>query len=1037
VSAAHRPPSTRDIPPVTLANIPHVEPSAFQPYLAQVGPLFDARLRAEGDESSSQWLRRDRGGAKDDEFADVLERSTSREPPRPRVASRQGSLSTLSPVDTPQPRRRSSGGIPRRQFAVTPLSTIPNVYFEENFRLENPRTFDIVSERSEVVRTPQSSIDEKGLNGSANGAPVQPRKALATNAILQEKLSWYLDTVEIHLISSISTASKSFFAALGSLKELHSEAAESVTKIKKLREDLAKLDKDMAIGGLEIVAMKQRRDNLRKLSDAVLQLRYVVEGAEHCQQLVDDGELETALESISTLEEFTCGAVDPTSDLSWLCPERPRQLLDLRRLRCLDGFAEGMEQLRSKIGKGYESRFLDALLTDLREHVKKASNQETLRRWGQASQRSRGLHAPGPSVVPTYLQTNSLLRQDLANILTGLSRSKYTSTATKTFWDASMREMKKLIQQHLPSSNEDDAESMVSISTRSSRTPSRTEKSAILARNLHALGPEDSEELFTKVYCAVGEALRRLQVQIKLLLDISSGQGAASPTSTGMRSPPRSPNIGSIDTSIQSNKSPLADNNLQEQLMQTLDMSSLLGQAVDVAQSQISKILRVRSEETLHLPLSPFLRYFTLNKLFADECEAVSGRSGVALRNIIDGQIKDWINVLAERERQELADTMEKDRWDAQDFTEKDSVLLNQVLQAMQTDPEPWLAQTHVWKNDRLQGQTNGTPSLGLAEINGTKDTKTRPAIIDEERYFLVKSAVLLLHGLSRFCILIACLPRLTPELSSAILDYLRLFTSRTNQLVLFAGATRSAGLERINTKHLALASQALGFIVVLVPYLREFVRRKAGQGAQTSGFDGVMRSTQHNQMSIHEKLVSIMAMRAQAHVKEMRKIDFDREGEAEQAALSESNPTLVNGDGGVPDGRVSRHMETLTKETNTLHRVLSRHLPEVTVRMIMGPVFDSYKEVWGEAFRDVKVKTEPGKRRCVSALYFSVQRMLISNTDFCETPNSSTPDSAKSMARAMLAPSLSILSTRSRYREIRRLQRRHLSLRRLIVLVG
>ncbi len=91
---------------------------------------------------------------------------------------------------------------------------------------------DVVSERSEVVQPTPGS--EKASNGHA----VAPRKALATNAILQEKLSWYMDTVEMHLIQSISTASTTFFTALGSLRELHSEAAESVEKIKALREGI-------------------------------------------------------------------------------------------------------------------------------------------------------------------------------------------------------------------------------------------------------------------------------------------------------------------------------------------------------------------------------------------------------------------------------------------------------------------------------------------------------------------------------------------------------------------------------------------------------------------------------------------------------------------------------------------------------------------------------------------------------------------------------------------------------------------------------
>ena len=171
-----------------------------------------------------------------------------------------------------------------------------------------------------------------------------------------------------------------------------------------------------------------------------------------------------------------------------------------------------MDQLRARVGRGYEIRFLDALLSDLRQHIASVPNQDTAKRWAQASLRARG-HASGPSVVPTYLQTNSQLRQSLSVILHGLSRSKSLTIASAAFRDAIMREMKALIRQHLPSSGDDDAESVASISTTRSRAVTQQDKSARLARNLRALGADDAEELMLKMYCGVGEALRRLQTQ--------------------------------------------------------------------------------------------------------------------------------------------------------------------------------------------------------------------------------------------------------------------------------------------------------------------------------------------------------------------------------------------------------------------------------------------------------------------------------------------------------------------------------------------
>jgi vacuolar protein sorting-associated protein 54 len=785
------------------------------------------------------------------------------------------------------------------------------------------------------------------MNGSANGTPVTPRKALATNAILQEKLSWYLDTVEIHLITSISSASQSFFAALGSLKELHLEAADSVTKIQNLRADLAQLDQDMAMGRLEIVRMNQRRENLNKLACATHQLQNVINGASLCEELVDKGELEGSLHRISVLEDYTCGFFDFNSaaDNTWLSPEPLDSLIDLRKLKALEGFDRGMNQLRERIGAGYQYKFMEILLSDLRLHVNNVPNRETLRRWASNSQRARGLHISTGSVSSAPLQASAELREKLSATLIGLKRSKYTLAATAAFRDAVSKEMKSIIRRNLPSASDDDTESVASTSTKSSRAAlSQQEKSAILARNLRALDAEDAEELFTKAYCGVGEALRRLQFQFKLLLDLSSDQ-SFSPA----RSPIKPQFMGSLDAPLRDLKTVRAPSpDLREELSEALDLSSLLGQAVDVAQSQLIKVLRVRSDQATHLPLQEFLRYFTLNRLFADECEALSGRSGAALKGVINNQISDFIGVFAESERQSLAQAMDADKWDEKDFNGVDREVLSQILQGMTSDPSAYLRQAYIWED-----HSNGTAIVENAKNGLASNDKASNAVIDEEQFTLAPSAVLLLHGISRFETLIACMPSITSEVSITLIDHLKLFNSRSCQLILGAGATRSAAsLKKINSKHLALASQALSFAITLIPYIREFVRRKPGMagGIAMAEYDKVKRLYQDHQINIHEKLVEIMSARATLHIKAMQTIDWDADAAREGA---------------------SRHMETMTRETAKLQSVLLKNMPELIVRPIIESVFKSYRDQWGDAFKRALPRTEAGKARYVSTLKY------------------------------------------------------------------
>ena len=918
-TTGYKAPTHRDIPPVALTNIPHIEAKAFHPYLAQVGSLYEAFQRARNEgEGETSLLQRDKKDTRNEEWEAILAKRLQRP-----GHSRAGSMSstTSTPLEMPQPKRRQSG---QRRYAVTPLSTIPAVYSEEDFHLENPRTFDIVSEHSEIVRDP-------------SGAP-SGRRSLATNAILQEKLSWYMDTVEVHLINSISTASKSFFSALGSLRELHNEAADSVDRIQKLRKELAKLDKEMAIDGLKVVNLKHRRDNVRQLAQAMTQLDDIVKSVQSVEAMVENGEIDQALNDLDEVEALMAGRQSKLSNSN----EHGRyQRRDLRRIKALEAASDDLTQLRYRAGRGYEARFHDSLLNDIRRHVEHTEISATLQRWGVAYTRPKPGQRRAPSAFPGYMSIGAELRAELEAEMRGLSRARYTTQAATTFRAIVLREMKSMIRKQLPSSSDDDNVSTVSASTTGGRSMSQQEKSSILARNLRALDADDWYQMLATIYTNISEGLRRLSVQVKILLDITSNLPEHM-----LKSPPTSPDPSSLDRI----RSPPAGraraaSSVQAEMQQVLDLSSLLGEGVDLAQAQITKVVRVRSQQNAELPLADFLKYFTLNRLFADECEAISGRSGTALKSVVDSQIKDFVARFGDSQKHDIIKVMDSDKWDAKDFGDHENQLLSRVIQGSTSDAQPWVESTMIW-----QLSTNGLKDSNGSATNGIAGTtaKVRSAVVDEQRYILPESALAMLQSMETFQHLAAGIPSMSQEVATLLLESLKLFNSRSSQLILGAGATRSAGLKNITTKHLALSSQALSFIVALIPYVREFFRRHLPSSTAShimTEFDKVKRLFQEHQNGIHEKLVDIMSGRASMHVKSMKNIDWEEA--AKNKAVS-----------------VSPYMETLTKETGTLQKVLAKHLPEPIVAGIMVPVFSSYKEQWTSAYNDVTVKSAAAKER-------------------------------------------------------------------------
>ncbi|KAK3664828.1 hypothetical protein LTR22_004418 [Elasticomyces elasticus] len=913
VPAGYKAPTTKDIPPVTLTNIPHVSDDSFNTYLQRIGPLFESFQRGRREpveeQGSPSWLKKDRELEKTDRFAEALERRWSSTGPISPGLTRQNTLLSPTP-ETPAsagPRRNRR----RSRQEATPLSTIPSVYMDADFHLENPRTFDVVSENTSLLRPVPGSPEEL----------IASKKSTTTNAILQEKLSWYMDTVEIHLITSISSASTGFFAALGSLQSLQQEAEESVARVQGLRQELRDLDRDVAVRGLEVAAKRRKRANVGKLAKAARQVEKVVEEVKKAEVLVEEGGYEDAASQMERVGRLVCGQ-----------GEEGEGLIDLRRLKALQGLDGGLQDLQFRIGAGFAERFTNVLVKDLRQHVERVSSTETLKRWS----RVRG-------VPPTYMETSPLLRQDLLAALKGLGRAEYTAQATAGYREAVLREMKALIRRHLPSSTDEDADSSISTatSTRGGGKMSQPEKSSVLARNLRALDPQDAEALLVAIYTAVGEALRRVSTQTKVLLDVTSSMSPGSPPkSPSLRpgsptiGPPRSPRLGSMDEQIAGNVDAA-----QEDLSQALDMSSLLVQAVDAAQSQITKVLKVRNEQTVRLSTERFLR------LFADECEAVSGQGGLVLRGVINAQISGFVQTLGTAESERVAGLLDGDDWNARDFTEGDEVLMQRVLGSMGKDPVEWgQAVRPVWEDvghePEIKG-TNGSLGVnGVGHTNGGPVTPGRagtakPAFVDGQRYILVRSATALLTTFDTFLALTSYFPSVTPTISTALLDVLRVFNSRSSQLILGAGATRVAGLKNITTKHLALASQALSFVVALIPYVRECVRRhlQAGSLGVLADFDRIKRTFQEHQGSIGDKMVEIMTSRSATHVRAMLAADL-----------------------GVDDGGVSFYMETLTKETLTLHRVLGRHLSEFDVGLVMRRIFEGYREQWSEGFRQVEM---------------------------------------------------------------------------------
>ena len=134
-NAGYKAPTTRDIPPVALTNIPHIPQENFRDYLQRIGPLFDSFQRGRAEPEQPPWLKKDKELEKTDRFAEALERRMS-----------QSSTAVASPTSalSQQHQAANHGGVDLRSPSHVETATSPRL---------SPPSHPCTSTRTSTSRT--------------------------------------------------------------------------------------------------------------------------------------------------------------------------------------------------------------------------------------------------------------------------------------------------------------------------------------------------------------------------------------------------------------------------------------------------------------------------------------------------------------------------------------------------------------------------------------------------------------------------------------------------------------------------------------------------------------------------------------------------------------------------------------------------------------------------------------------------------------------------------------------------------------------
>ncbi|WOL07406.1 vacuolar protein sorting-associated protein 54, chloroplastic [Canna indica] len=842
---------------------------------------------------------------------------------------------------------------------VACLREVPSLFFKEDFALEEGPTFK--------AACPFSPLAEE-------------------NTVLQERLTHYLDVVEMHLVREISLRSDSFYEAQGQLQGLNGQIVEACLRIRELKDTIRILTGDLVGSARKVQELNATRGNLVALQQKLTVILYVSQALGALKLLVAAADC--------------AGALDVIDDL--------QQLLDTDELVGLHCFRHLRDQLSGSldsINSILSAEFMRAAIRD----AKVIDSMVLLK----LRMRSTDFMNGAEDDVKLRDDESSNLQDRLLPLIIGLLRTAKLPAVLRLYRDTLITEMKASIKATvaalLPVLLARASDSDIISGDRVSDSDGG---GLSLASKLRSLSSESFVHLLNAILKVVQAHLMRA-AEVKRVIEWIMGNldgcyaaesvaaavahGAAiaaaaegsqesnghviSHTSNPLhRNPPK---ISMIQGKANDASSPSTSKNFRADVLR--ENTEAVFAACDAAHGRWAKLLGVRALLHPKLRLQEFLSIYDITQEFIAATEKIGGRLGYSIRGTLQSQSKAFVDYQHDSRMTKIKAVLDQETWVAVDIPDEFQAIVFSLssgdasLSGSELVPENAdsvivesnfsASQEHVSQNDSDQTadsdkQIKPLPAAGSNKDSNADSTSKRNSDANTNAhgrsasqklvykgvgYHMVNCGLILLKMLSEYVDISKSLPVLSSEVVHRVVEILKLFNVRSCQLVLGAGAMQVSGLKSITSKHLALASQIISFVYTIIPDIQRvlFLRvPEARKALLTVEIDRVAQDYKVHRDEIHMKLIQIMRERLLANLRKLPQI-------AESWNAPEDT-----------DLQPSQFARSITKEVTYLHRILSQILLEADVQSIFRQVVHIFHSHISEAFSKLELSTPQAKNR-------------------------------------------------------------------------
>lgn len=774
------------------------------------------------------------------------------------------------------------------------LKHIPQIYFEKQFRLDNPRIFNqiISMDKSNQSNSNDllSSIDYDNL---------------------QEKLSLYLDIVEVNLIKEISDSSDSFFSALDDLKKITNSSNILKNKLQIVDNKFITFKDTKFLSFKKLLGSIKKYQNIEKFNQILFQIKLILTQADKAEEENLKGNYNTSLKLIDSVFALINGNYPPNALITDCTKDWNYPLSDLNRLPALSPLKHQLSGLITDTGKSFAKLFTNTLIDDLRSAYENLDGYKYLQ----------------VLICPINIDENfnskyrigESTKEKTIEYLTGLTRCGELISAFKLYEEKFHNEIKYILKSNLPhnhdtnddngngarnNNDDDDDDDTESKSTNITNNLSNALALSDLIRNMT---PKEFEDMLIKTFTELSIAFKRLVSHKDFLF--SNVIDA----------------LNNFDPKILKS---------QPDFLMNLDISKLINMTISSIQKRIAKIIKIREQKIVIVPLDCFLRFHKLATGFLADCELISKGlvNDFVLRDLINRQLFIYLQSFHKACLKRVVEVIELEQWkdDGLPIYCQDTLNLFYKSSTGDLDENEWFDGLNL---DFQLEQNKKQVDLEL-DIRKTLS-------LHGQNYILPKSTNHLLNILKNYLIIVYYFNgNITNTISqSYIPELLKLMNLKIHQSVLGAQATKTAGLKHVTTKHLALAGEVCRFWSLLVLdieriCLTKFESNKIKSEDTDKIRKNIKKEFQESRslfmeqvVDIYDKLIAIMKETATSIINSLTVDDF----------LKNEN---------LQDFKVCPYMESIVKKTLTIAKSVQRYLPEEEYNGIMNRIFEEYEKI-------------------------------------------------------------------------------------------